>query len=701
MDFPTLDRLRRDLKELNALQVDSLAAYYDVNVHGFSHLAPVDGNALTKFSVASSATCVVALTITGNWELFEKRVAKGKGGSGELTAFLDQMLSREPKLLESAKLGEGNPFTVAFSLEAVKVAASELKTRSEDEYTTRVERLNAWIKQASDLLIQNLLSSPTPTEEDPNDWSGRGSAKLSIFRPTTFLTQLVVRALKQTPDTMRPENPQAVDAQEDPTPDVIRWSWRQILQEFALLATGKRGSDPLALAYGLIIFVTCKGIAKLSLEEQRIVARSVDALFAAQLADGSWQQSRPLHFYPLVGNAYCFDFEVLAQLLECQDLKGHLLPYLPQLEKAFRYAQSNATGIGERGKCWSSGHHPHLATAESWSTASVYHFIHNLDRLIAEAIRQHVFEYLGSPYTVPKDSALSVQEGEKNFRAKFYDSNIKLDGATVSLTRTFLDKFLVPLARETKNVAIGKGMPKTTAIAGILYGPPGTSKTQLAKLVAQYLRWPLLSIDPSHLVREGLDLVQAESNHVFGMLAALEQTVVFLDEFDELMRERTSSRADVMSRFLTTAMLPKLTSISDSRRVVFLLATNYLSQFDFAIRRPGRFDMVVQVMPPTWKAKQSNPDWITPSKLIARAIAQAPVEANKPSWDEKLDELTFLEFNSLCNRIENGMTDEEIVRAVVEAWDKATLNQPLQSGGKKKETWRDQSAEDEKLNRFL
>ena len=699
MEFPSLDRLRRDLKELNALQVDSLAAYYDVNVHGFSHLAPVDGKALEKFSVASSATCVVALAITGNWELFEKQIAKGKGaiGNGELTAFLDQVLAREPKSLESANLGEGNPFTVAFSLEAVKVAASELKARSEDAYASRLNALTAWIDKASELLICNLLSSPTTVadDKDANVWAERGSAHLPKFRPTTFLTQLAVRALKRAPDTMRPQG-----VLENPTPDVIRWAWGQILQETALLVTGKRGSDPLALAYGLIIFVTCKGIANLSLDEQRIIAKAMDAFFASQ-EDGSWQQSRPLHFYPKVGNAYCFDFEVLTQLLQCEGLREHLFPYLPQLDSAFRYAQRNAIGIEERGKCWASGHHPHLPQAESWSTASVYHFIYNLDRLVAEAIRRHVFEYLGSPYTPPKDSAQTEQEGEKNFRTKFYDSNIKLDGLTVSLTRTLLDKFLLPLGRETRNVAMGRGMPKTTAIAGILYGPPGTSKTQLAKLVAQYLRWPLLSIDPSHLVREGLDLVQAESNQVFGMLAALEQTVVFLDEFDELMRERTSTRADVMSRFLTTAMLPKLTSISDSRRVVFLLATNHVSQFDFAIRRPGRFDMVVQVMPPTWKAKQTNPDWTSKCQLIAKAVSQAPTENDTPGWDERLDSLTFLEFNSLCNHIHPGMRDVDIIRAVTEAWQKATLNQPLKSVTKDAGTWRDQSAKDENLNRFL
>jgi SpoVK/Ycf46/Vps4 family AAA+-type ATPase len=193
--------------------------------------------------------------------------------------------------------------------------------------------------------------------------------------------------------------------------------------------------------------------------------------------------------------------------------------------------------------------------------------------------------------------------------------------------------------------------------------------------------------------------VQAESNHVFGMLAALEQTVVFLDEFDELMRERTSRQADVMSRFLTTAMLPKLTSISDSRRVVFLLATNHVSQFDFAIRRPGRFDMVIQIMPPTWQAKQTNPDWARACGRIVNAMTAMP-ELDQAKFATMLDGLTFGEFNSLCSRITDGQRDEDVASEVEDASKKATLNQLLDIGGKKR-TWQEQCNEDEKLNRFL
>ena len=163
---------------------------------------------------------------------------------------------------------------------------------------------------------------------------------------------------------------------------------------------------------------------------------------------------------------------------------------------------------------------------------------------------------------------------------------------------------MLPIAQHAGEVENGRDLPSGVPISAVFFGPPGTSKTQLAKHIAVFIGWPLLGVDPSHLVRRGLDQVQAETNTLFSMLADLERVVVFLDEFDEMVRERAAERSEVLSRFLTTAMLPKLTQIYDRRRIVFIMATNHIEQFDFAIRRPGRFDLLLQVMPPTLQAKR-------------------------------------------------------------------------------------------------
>jgi SpoVK/Ycf46/Vps4 family AAA+-type ATPase len=85
--------------------------------------------------------------------------------------------------------------------------------------------------------------------------------------------------------------------------------------------------------------------------------------------------------------------------------------------------------------------------------------------------------------------------------------------------------------------------------------------TELAKKVAEFLGWPLLLVDPSLLLRKGMEGMQGEANTIFRMLEEAERVVVLFDEFDELVRERGSSDSEPFSRLLTTAMLPKLASI--------------------------------------------------------------------------------------------------------------------------------------------
>ncbi len=59
-----------------------------------------------------------------------------------------------------------------------------------------------------------------------------------------------------------------------------------------------------------------------------------------------------------------------------------------------------------------------------------------------------------------------------------------------------------------------------------------------------------------------------ELNRLFQMLEYAEYVVVFFDEIDELVRNRFSNDEEASSRFLTTAMLPKIVSLRRSRRTL-------------------------------------------------------------------------------------------------------------------------------------
>jgi SpoVK/Ycf46/Vps4 family AAA+-type ATPase len=216
---------------------------------------------------------------------------------------------------------------------------------------------------------------------------------------------------------------------------------------------------------------------------------------------------------------------------------------------------------------------------------------------------------LGTAYKAPIDFALEDQHADFNVALdrrwkkeidRQLDSTLEPAAENVidgSLTKTMFGCFAKPPALHSNSVRKGRSLPKTCPMSALLYGPPGTSKTEWAKMLANFLGWPLLSVDPSYIIAEGMDRVYAMTNKLFSMLSIAEEIVVLLDEFDEMGRDRTRSD-NVLSRFFTTAMLPKLMRLIRAVGIVFLLATNYLSEFDNAFTRDGRFDMRAQIMQP-------------------------------------------------------------------------------------------------------
>jgi hypothetical protein len=292
---------------------------------------------------------------------------------------------------------------------------------------------------------------------------------------------------------------------------------------------------------------------------------------------------------------------MLVQMLETfqtADRDDRLLQFLPHLKRSVDLLSTTSYRLSDDTIAWSSGHHPQLEGPESWSTASVYHFAFALERLLAEAIRQATFEYLDAIYVRPR----SPQTKASAFAPGFLDSTFKWNGKEYSLRNEVFNRFVKPLAENEHRVRLGESLPDDMPTSMIMFGPPGTSKTELTQKIADYLGWPRMIVDPSHLVRNGLDRIQAEANAVFGLLSAAERIVVLFDEFDEMARAREDD-PEVLSRFLTTSMLPKLAAINKRRRIVFIVATNHIDNFDLAISRTGRFDLILPVLPPTTEEK--------------------------------------------------------------------------------------------------
>jgi SpoVK/Ycf46/Vps4 family AAA+-type ATPase len=341
-------------------------------------------------------------------------------------------------------------------------------------------------------------------------------------------------------------------------------------------------------------------------------------------------------------------------------------------------------------RAWSSGHHPQLPKPESWATASVYHFFYRLDRLLSEAVRRELFRHV----ELPLPSTLPTQKEEAKFASGVIDSSLVLHDKTQSLKKVLWEKFVRPIAAKAEGISKGIPFKGSTPRSAIFFGPPGTSKTELSKEIAKFLGWPFLPIDPSMLLRNGMDGIQAEANSIFRILEQTEGVVVLFDEFDELVQDRESDRSEQPSRLLTTAMLPKLASMHKRGTLVFIIATNNIGSFDLAIRRPGRFDRVLQIMPPTWEAKLAKKDWGATGDVDIKAVFKARNVSLDKDAKRQLGALTFSECNTFATELRTARTSTAVKSLLSEAWRGCTLN--TKAGDN--ESWEAKCKSEEKFN---
>lgn len=148
----------------------------------------------------------------------------------------------------------------------------------------------------------------------------------------------------------------------------------------------------------------------------------------------------------------------------------------------------------------------------------------------------------------------------------------------------------------------------------LLWGPPGTGKTFIARALSGELGCTFMSATPADIY--GSYFGESEGNIARLFRAARRQspTVIFLDELDALGGRRSSRNTD-QARGVVNQLLAELDGTESNAAVYILAATNAPWDVDDALRRPGRFDRTVLVLPPDAPARQA---------LLTAALADRP-----------------------------------------------------------------------------
>ena len=460
---------------------------------------------------------------------------------------------------------------------------------------------------------------------------------------------------------------------------VFTWARNEFNQQQSLVyADHDAQMDPVAMAMAACLCSRLRKVASkrrlgtsnadLShLPSSLELEHSIQILFRKQTASGIWPKYFPLFHYPKAGSNFCFTFEMLEAILAEFDHTSSTIVNIPQVIEGLRLAldwcERNRQAYSRRNDNdmhqtdtydgWNSG--GELASLregkpESWATAVVHMFLWRLQHVLSGRIRQLLLESYES--RTGKDTR-PVWDDLANVEI----SPNRLAGAS-NVKQVLEEQLLEPASvydwRSPKNIA------RRTSV--LLFGPPGTSKTTLVRAFAAKLNWPMVEIEPSDFLTKGIENVYSRAKQIFNDLADLPGIVVLFDEMDALVRTRQEDQTvplDVMSRFLTTSMLPKLAKLHDDKRVVFFFATNYQRGFDPAIKRPGRFDILLCVGPPKWDEKLKKLKTLAKSPLTSDDVAkvkerlQSFVTAATSEQKKLLDMLTFTETATFLETVSN------------------------------------------------
>ncbi|MFF7436842.1 AAA family ATPase [Streptomyces sp. NPDC008122] len=154
----------------------------------------------------------------------------------------------------------------------------------------------------------------------------------------------------------------------------------------------------------------------------------------------------------------------------------------------------------------------------------------------------------------------------------------------------------------------------------LLYGPPGCGKTFIARAVAGELGANFLTVSLSDVLDMWIGASEKNVHDIFETARRQAPCVVFLDELDALgaKRSRThhSGLRNVVNQLLTE--LDGIASGAGNEGVFVLAATNVPWDVDIALRRPGRLDRTLLVLPPDAAARES---------ILRYHLRERPIEA--------------------------------------------------------------------------
>jgi transitional endoplasmic reticulum ATPase len=157
----------------------------------------------------------------------------------------------------------------------------------------------------------------------------------------------------------------------------------------------------------------------------------------------------------------------------------------------------------------------------------------------------------------------------------------------ISLVREMIE---LPLRHPELFQRLGIDPPKGV----LLFGPPGTGKTMIAKAVANETDANFISISGPEIMSKYYGESEKQIREIFETAETRAPSVLFIDEIDSIAPKRGEVTGEVERR-VVAQILSLMDGLKSRGQVIVIAATNRPNAIDEALRRGGRFDREIEI----------------------------------------------------------------------------------------------------------
>ncbi|XP_076765948.1 ATPase family gene 2 protein homolog A isoform X4 [Xylocopa sonorina] len=159
-----------------------------------------------------------------------------------------------------------------------------------------------------------------------------------------------------------------------------------------------------------------------------------------------------------------------------------------------------------------------------------------------------------------------------------------------------------PLRHPEAFLRMGINPPKGV----LMFGPPGCSKTMIAKALATESKVNFLNIKGPELFSKWVGESEKAVREIFRKARQVSPSIIFIDEIDALGGERgaSSSAGNNVQERVLAQLLTELDGVAALGSVTLVAATNRPDKIDKALLRPGRLDRIIYVPLPDYETRQ-------------------------------------------------------------------------------------------------